>query len=766
MKQTYLIELSLLTALVVFCIFRTLRSRKQIARSVLFVLCSIVIPLFGNIIIAASEDPVICNAGYMLFLLGTNFVLYTLLDFSLQYCSFPPMKRGLWMAVTAILTADSVSVFLNNFYMHCYTLEETLLESGEIYYILKSGPGHYIHLALSAVFLLAIAGNFIWKMTRSAALYLERYAVIFLSIVFVGAWEFYIVLLDRTIDRSMIGLAVGGILLYFFAIEYHPVFLKRALHELLVSNLSDAVFFFDADGVAIYANTAAASLFGIDGRNLADSAKILGEKITGSAFIKNGMRVEKDFRTQVEVGEGDGRKYYDVTCRRMEDKRGNYLGTFFGIQDDTILEQESRESLFRQTHDQLTGMINRDVFIDRVNQKIAQKTGEQYVMILSDIADFKIINEIYGRDTADRILCDIADSIRQVAHEGSVYCRWGADQFAAFAKRGVITPELLEEEIRACFRPDESGSRIRYPVVIHAGFYEVTENELPVAAMVDRCQLAIAMVHDDYQRIVYVYDDELRQKRLWEQRVNTELPGALASGQIFPYLQPQYSSSNALTGAEVLVRWQHPEEGFLAPYRFIPIFEKNGMIAKVDLHIWEEACRILASWKGTERERLHLSVNISPKDFYFLDLYETFTELVEKYGLDPASLHLEVTETVVMNDAVENIRVINRLRDYGFVVEMDDFGSGYSSFNLLRDMPVDVLKIDMAFLGKTSHPEKAEMILNNIIELAHQLNLISIAEGVELEDQLRMLKEMGCNIFQGYYFAKPMPLEDFEKLAA
>ena len=152
--------------------------------------------------------------------------------------------------------------------------------------------------------------------------------------------------------------------------------------------------------------------------------------------------------------------------------------------------------------------------------------------------------------------------------------------------------------------------------------------------------------------------------------------------------------------------------------------------------------------------------------YNFWDLYETFTELVEKYGLDPASLHLEVTETVVMNDAVENIRVINRLRDYGFVVEMDDFGSGYSSFNLLRDMPVDVLKIDMAFLGKTSHPEKAEMILNNIIELAHQLNLISIAEGVELEDQLRMLKEMGCNIFQGYYFAKPMPLEDFEKLAA
>ena len=139
---------------------------------------------------------------------------------------------------------------------------------------------------------------------------------------------------------------------------------------------------------------------------------------------------------------------------------------------------------------------------------------------------------------------------------------------------------------------------------------------------------------------------------------------------------------------------------------------------------------------------------------------------MEQYDLDPKKLHLEVTETVVMNDAMENIRTINRLREYGFVVEMDDFGSGYSSFNLLRDMPVDVLKIDMAFLGKSAQPKKAEKILSSIIELAQQLNMISIAEGVELEEQLQMLTEMGCCIFQGYYFAKPMPLEDFEKLAA
>ncbi len=766
MKQTFLIELSVLTALVVLCIFRTLQSRKKIRGSVFFVLSAIVIPLLGNIIIASSESPVVCNTGYMLFLMGTNLVLFTLIDFSFQYCAFTSVNRRVMAVVAVVLAADSLSVFLNNLFMHCYTLEETVLESGEIYYVLKSGLGHYIHLAISAVLIFMIVGNFMWKIVTTARLYLERYLVILLSVILVGLWEYRIVLLDRTIDRSMLGLAIGGILLYFFAIEYRPIFLMTALHELLVANMTDAVLFFDVDGRAIYANKAASEMFGITKATLSSSAALLGDEITGSEFVENGSRVDHDFRRQVEIKNGEETRYYDVTCQRMEDRRGNYLGTFFGIGDNTQMERERRESLYRQTHDLLTGMLNRETFIDRVNHILADEPDESYVMLLSDIADFKIINDIYGRERADGILQGIANAIRRTAHEDTVYCRWGGDQFAALVRKKNIDPEELEKKIHAGLKRGNEDNVIKFPVVIHAGYYAIQDRSLSVSAIVDRCRLAIAMVHDDYQRCVGVYDDKLRQERLWEQRINAELPGALSSGQIFPYLQPQYNSRNELTGAEVLVRWQHPSEGFLAPYRFIPIFEKNGMIAKVDLYIWEEACRILASWKGTERDALHLSVNISPKDFYFVDIYETFTSLAERFGLDPKKLHLEITETVVMNDAVENINTINRLREYGFIVEMDDFGSGYSSLNMLRDMPVDVLKIDMAFLGKTSQPKKAELILNNIIDLAHQLNMLSIAEGVEMENQLEMLKQMGCNVFQGYYFAKPMPLEDFEKLAA
>ena len=190
------------------------------------------------------------------------------------------------------------------------------------------------------------------------------------------------------------------------------------------------------------------------------------------------------------------------------------------------------------------------------------------------------------------------------------------------------------------------------------------------------------------------------------------------------------------------------------------------MIAAIDQYIWGEACKILSSWSKRKDgyEKLNLSINISPKDFYFMDVFDVITSLVKKHGIDPKHLHLEITESSVMNNANENINTINRLREFGFTVEMDDFGSGYSSLNMLKDMPVDVLKIDMVFLEKTDDFKKSKIILSSIVDMANNLEMPQITEGVETQEQFEMLKEMGCKLFQGYYFSKPVPLEEFEKL--
>jgi EAL domain-containing protein (putative c-di-GMP-specific phosphodiesterase class I) len=273
--------------------------------------------------------------------------------------------------------------------------------------------------------------------------------------------------------------------------------------------------------------------------------------------------------------------------------------------------------------------------------------------------------------------------------------------------------------------------------------------------------MAIASIKHDFNTKLAIYDDTLRESRIWEQTISGSLNDAIKEHQIIPYLQPQVNDKGEMEGAEALVRWNHPTEGFLTPNRFIPIFEKNGMIAEVDKYMWEEACRILSKWKG-EDKGLSISVNISPKDFYFMDVYKVITGLVEKYQISPAMLHLEITESFAVTDFDKKMEVINKFRDKGFIVEMDDFGSGYSSLNLLQDMPIDVLKIDMMFLRRSEEEEKARIILKTITEMAANLGIPSIVEGVETEQQLEMLRKMGCTMFQGYYFSKPVTLEELE----
>ena len=229
------------------------------------------------------------------------------------------------------------------------------------------------------------------------------------------------------------------------------------------------------------------------------------------------------------------------------------------------------------------------------------------------------------------------------------------------------------------------------------------------------------------------------------------------------YLQPQVTKGGRTMGAEALVRWHHPSRGVIPPAEFIQIIEKINIISDVDRYIWDCACRKLAEWKKIGRTDLTISVNISAKDFFMLDLYETFTELVKKYDISPANLNLEITETAFIMDLEKQMSLLDRLRKAGFIIEMDDFGSGYSSLNMLKDICVDVLKIDMVFLQKSKNDEKSHLILEKIIQLAKDLGMKVVTEGVESLHQVDFLSKAGCDLFQGFYYSRPIPVADFEE---
>ena len=293
--------------------------------------------------------------------------------------------------------------------------------------------------------------------------------------------------------------------------------------------------------------------------------------------------------------------------------------------------------------------------------------------------------------------------------------------------------------------------------------YEITESGLDVSVMFDRARLALSTVKDEFQTRITFYDNEMRDRVLWNQHISSQLSDAIHTRQIRPYLQPIVNRNGKVVGAEALVTWIHPVDGFLSPASFIPVFEKNGMIVEVDKYMWRCACEILARWEKEGIEAF-ISVNISPKDFYFMDVAAEIKKVVKEYGVNPSRLRVEITETVMMTEIDKRIRILNDLKEAGFLIEMDDFGSGYSSLNLLKDMPVDLIKIDMMFLNKSKNDIKARKILHNIISLSDDLGISSLTEGVETMPQYEMLSGMGCKLFQGYYFSKPVPVDEFEKI--
>lgn len=267
---------------------------------------------------------------------------------------------------------------------------------------------------------------------------------------------------------------------------------------------------------------------------------------------------------------------------------------------------------------------------------------------------------------------------------------------------------MFIEEIR---RIGEQSGTSTYRICVHVGVYDIVNPDIAVSLMCDRAFMAIKTIKSSLADIIAHYDDGIRESTISEQKVTSEFGEALEGEQFCFYLQPQVSVGGKVLGGEALVRWIHPERGLIPPNEFIEILERTGLICRLDTYIWDRACRKLREWRDQGFADYHVSVNISPKDFYFTDIYKTFTELVEKYEVNPRNLRLEITETAIMNDFKKQLVLIQRLQEYGFLVEMDDFGSGYSSLNMLKDMPVDTLKVDMGFLRETEHRERSRTIL-------------------------------------------------------
>jgi EAL domain-containing protein (putative c-di-GMP-specific phosphodiesterase class I) len=307
--------------------------------------------------------------------------------------------------------------------------------------------------------------------------------------------------------------------------------------------------------------------------------------------------------------------------------------------------------------------------------------------------------------------------------------------------------------------------KINYKLSFNLGIYPITDRSVPVASMFDRADLALQAAKGMYTRHWAVYDSQMRDEILSEQEIVSEMNDALNEKQFCIYLQPVYSAiGKHLVSAEALVRWKHPTKGMILPGLFIPIFEKNGFIIQLDRFIWEEACIYLDNLRKNGKPMIPISVNVSRVNLYSHDLVEFLTSLIAKYDLKPELLRLEITETAYTENPDQIIEVLPLLRKAGFTILMDDFGSGYSSLNMLKSIELDILKIDMRFVDDFASSSKSGNLITSIVRMAKWLDLKIIVEGVETKKQYDFLKSIGCDYIQGYYFSKAIPVVQFEDL--
>ena len=424
--------------------------------------------------------------------------------------------------------------------------------------------------------------------------------------------------------------------------------------------------------------------------------------------------------------------------------------------------RRERDILYTST---VTGGTNIQYFKDRAEEllKAGQRTQMNYAVISIRLEKYNNLCSCYGNKEGEEVLEDLCEVLQEHLKSEEVAAHSSKADFVLLLKYGKQENLLHRiERIISTLKKVRPDQKLNFGV----GIYWVPREYEDIGTMCNYVEVVQETIPEDIEDHIKFFDETMLAKQQWIRKLEEDMEQSLLNRDFKVYLQPKYSTKEEkLAGAEALVRWIHPTEGFIAPNEFIPIFEQNGFILQLDDYMISECAKLQAQWQYEGKKLVPVSVNVSRAHFTRRDLAEHICQLVDQYNVPHSMIELELTESAFFDDKEMLIRTVKKLRSYGFYVSMDDFGAGYSSLNSLKELPLDVLKLDAVFFRGEEDRERGNLIVGEAIALAQKLNMRIVAEGIETREQVDFLAEMNCDLIQGYYFAKPMPVEEFEKLA-
>ncbi len=760
LKMLFLGLLFTMVVLVVAATGAIYKKKDEISRSICGLFAVVLFAIIANSIFVMSDVQIIAEISHSLFLASIDWILLFMLRFVIRYTDYDIHYAKMIYPLYVVAAAETVCMALNPIFHHVFTLN-TLTNKmfGSYFSPTDYNIYFYCHLAFCYVLVVWIYVLLILKTVKTAKVYRRKYSSIIMSLTLVVVFDAIGLALHPPVDISLIFYCLSCLAICFFSMFYVPKTMREKILSTAVQVADMGVGCFDISGKCIYLNKRGKQMARRFNKfQIEDDYQLMEEYFAG--WLERHWNENDEEQVYLQKISDEYRTYkYEFTVQRLVDDHEEFLGFFVNCIDRTEEYERYEEEHFKATHDMLTGIYNEQYFEQKVVETLNKFPDTRYVMITSDIKDFKLVNDLFGTEKGDEILKMHAAKFREHAGENVVYGRLVEDRFAfCMPKERFEAGRFVSvmNEIQDCFTNEF------FKLQLKMGIYEIQDINEPIFVMIDKCNLAISKIKNIYSENVCFFDEGLFREEMEKNGIINEFDSALTKGDFDIYLQAQTKEDGTVIGAEALSRWRFQQGDLLSPNVYVPILEQAGLIYRLDVYSWELAVRQLAKWKAQGREDLFISVNISAKDQYHIDIFETLKNLVETYEINPKKLKLEITESIFITEVDKHLKLVTQLQAYGFDIEIDDFGSGYSSLNILKDITADVLKIDMCFIQHTPNHSRSEEILSSVVEMAKKLNMFVVVEGVETKEQLDMLRKMKCDAYQGFYFARPIPVEEFE----
>ena len=424
---------------------------------------------------------------------------------------------------------------------------------------------------------------------------------------------------------------------------------------------------------------------------------------------------------------------------------------------------EDRQTIKSTERDALTRLYTRSYFYKYVADADKNNPNQEMDAIAIGIRSFHVIKERFGAQFSDSLLVRFSKRLKAVMPNISgMVCRLEVDTFIVYAKH-IENYEEFHQEISADIFVDIDN---KTPITVQMGIYQNVDKNIDIDVRFERAERALDKIRNNVIKNISIFDDKLKEKEMYEEELIEEFSTAIKEHQFVVFYQPKFNIKGDkpfLASAEALVRWKHPTKGLISPGIFIPLFEEKGLIQRLDLYVWNEAALQMKKWQEKYHKHVPVSVNVSRIDLYDPNLVKTLLDIVKQNNLETKDLYLEITESACTENVDIIIDKVNALREAGFMIEIDDFGTGYSSLSMINKIPLDALKIDMIFIRNAFRSQNDNQLIKIIIDIASYLKVPTIAEGVENKEQVEVLKELGCDLVQGYYFSKPVPEDEFAR---